>query len=150
MIIEPVKRVIFVLVNHKQEFNLLTDMELHTLDDFETDRWKVRKFVLPNASDYLCDIDNITWAGTGLIDALGVNRFFEEASQMIANSVFLFQEGFFDAAFYSLRQSIEISLDTLYLTANPEKIKEWKKLEPGFESGKMAKYLQEHEPVFKE
>ena len=125
-------------------------MELHTLDDFETDRWKVRKFVLPNASDYLCDIDNITWAGTGLIDAWGANRFFDEASQMIANSIFLFQEGFFDAAFYSLRQSIEISIGTLYLTANPEKMKEWKKLEPGFESGKMAKYLQEQEPVFKE
>ena len=140
--------------NHKQELDLLTNMELHTLDDlhedFEIGRWKVRKFVLPNASDYLCDIDNITWAGTGLIDALGANRFFDEASQMIANSVFLFQEGFFDAAFCSLRQSIEISLGTLYLTANPEKIKEWKKLEPGFESGKMAKYLQENEPVFKE
>lgn len=29
-------------------------------------------------------------------------------------------------------------------------MKEWEKLEPGFESGKMAKYLQKHEPVFKE
>ena len=51
--------------NHKQELDLLTNMELHTLDDlhedFEIGRWKVRKFVLPNASDYLCDIDNITW-----------------------------------------------------------------------------------------
>lgn len=60
---------------------------------------------------------------------------------MIANSIFLFK-GIFDTAFYSLRQSIEISLGTLYLTANPEKMKEWEKLEPGFESGKMAKYLQ--------
>ena len=129
-------------------------MELHTLDDlredFEIGRWKVRKFVLPNASDYLWDIENITWAQTGLIDAWEANRFFDEASQMIANSIFLFQKGFFDAAFYSLRQSIEISLGTLYLTANPEKMKEWEKLEPGFESGKMAKYLQKHEPVFKE
>ena len=129
-------------------------MELHTLDnlqeDFETDRWKIRKFVLPNASYYLWGIDNITWAETGLIDALGANRFFDEASRMIANSIILFQEGFFDAAFYSLRQSIEISIGTLYLTANPEKMKKWKHLEPGFESGKMTGYLQKHEPVFKE
>lgn len=69
---------------------------------------------------------------------------------MIANSIYLFQEGFFDAAFYSLRQSIEISIGTLYLTANPEKINEWKKLEPGFESGRMANFLQEQEPIFKE
>ena len=41
--------------------------------------------------------------------------------QMIANSIYLFQEGFFDAAFYSLRQSIEISIGTLYLTANPKR-----------------------------
>lgn len=83
---------------------------------FETGRWKVRKFALPNATKYIWDIDNITWAETGLIDAFGTNRFFDEASQMIANSIYLFQEGFFDAAFYSLRQSIEISIGTLYLT----------------------------------
>lgn len=118
--------------------------------DFETGRWKVRKFCLPNANEYLLDIENITWAATGLIEEVGVNRFFDEASQMIANSVFLFQEGFFDAAFYSLRQSIEISIGTLYLTANPEKLSAWKKLEPGFESGKMADFLRNHESVFKE
>lgn len=129
-------------------------MKVHTLDnfheDFEAGRWMVRKFRLPNASDYLWDIENITWAETGLIDAFEANRFFDEASQMIANSIFLFQKGFFDTAFYSLRQSIEISIGTLYLTANPEKMKEWKKLEPGFESGKMADFLRKHEPVFKE
>lgn len=129
-------------------------MEQHTLENlhegFETGVWKVRKFILPNASEYLWDIDNIRWAETGLINAFGSNRFFDEASQMIANSIYLFQEVFFDAAFYSLRQSIEISIGTLYLTANPEKINEWKKLEPGFESGRMANFLQEQEPIFKE
>lgn len=73
-------------------------MEVHTLDnfhdDFETGRWMVRKFILPNASDYLWDIENITWAQTVLIDAFGANRFFDEASQMIANSIYLFQKGF--------------------------------------------------------
>ena len=44
-------------------------------------------------SDYLWDIENITWAQTGLIDAWEANRFFDEASQMIANSIFLFQKG---------------------------------------------------------
>lgn len=90
MIIGPVKRTIFALFNHKQELGLLINMELHTLDDlyedFEIGRWKVRKFVLPNASDYLWDIENITWAQTGLIDAWEANRFFDEASQMIANT----------------------------------------------------------------
>lgn len=69
---------------------------------------------------------------------------------MIANSMYLFQEGFFDAAFYSLRQSIETSIGTLYLTANPDKMAAWENLESGFESGKMVRFLQEHEPVFRE
>ncbi len=119
-------------------------------ESFETGRWKVRKFALSNATKYIWDIDNITWAETGLIDAFGANRFFDEASQMIANSIYLFQEGFFDAAFYSLRQSIEISIGTLYLTANPEKLEKWKALEPGFESGKMVCFLKNNEPVFKD
>lgn len=53
-----------------------------------------------------------------------------------------FSRRFFDAAFYSLRQSIEISIGTLYLTANPEKLEKWKALEPGFESGKMVCFLK--------
>ena len=32
---------------------------------FETGRWKVRKFALPNATKYIWDIDNITWDETG-------------------------------------------------------------------------------------
>ena len=67
---------------------------------------------------------------------------------MIANSIQMFQQGYFDAAFYSLRQSIETSIGTLYLTANPDKMQAWNKLEPGFESGKMSKYLRANEPVF--
>lgn len=63
-------------------------------EDFETGVWKVRKFVLPNASEYLWDIDNIRWAETGLINAFGSNRFFDEASQMIANSIFFSKKVF--------------------------------------------------------
>lgn len=129
-------------------------MDLHTLEDlhkdFEIGVWKVRKFVLPNASEYLGDLNNIKWAEIGLIHAFGSNRFFDEASQMIANSIYLFQEGFFDAAFYSLRQSIEISIGTLYLTANPEKMNEWQDLKQGFESGAMVNFLRNHESDFKE
>ena len=119
-------------------------------DLFKTGRWKIQKFVLPNAYNYIWDIDNIAEAETELVNAFETNRFFDEATQMIANSICLFQEGFFDTAFYSLRQSIEISIGILYLTANPEKMKEWKALEPGAESGKMAEFLRMHEPVFKD
>ena len=83
-----------------------------TLDeyDYATHRWGVRPFELPNSDEYLYDIDNISMAMVGAFDAYGSNTFFEEACQLIANSVHLFKLGYFDAAFYSLRQSIETSI----------------------------------------
>ena len=111
-------------------------------------RWSVRPIHLPDSEEYLYDLENISMATIGVLDSLESNRFFEEACQMIANSIQMFQQGYFDAAFYDLRQSIETSIGTLYLTANPDKMQAWNKLEPGFESGKMAKYLRAKEPVF--
>lgn len=111
-------------------------------------RWSVRPIHLPDSEEYLYDLENISMATVGVLGSLESNRFFEEACQMIANSIQMFQQGYFDAAFYSLRQSIETSIGTLYLTANPDKMQAWNKLEPGFESGKMAKYLRANEPVF--
>lgn len=111
-------------------------------------RWSVRPIHLPDSEEYLYDLENISMATVGVLSSLESNRFFEEACQMIANSIQMFQQGYFDAAFYSLRQSIETSIGTLYLTANPDKMQAWNKLEPGFESGKMAKYLRANEPVF--
>lgn len=122
-----------------------------TLDeyDYATHRWGVRPFELPNSDEYLYDIDNISMAMVGAFDAYGSNTFFEEACQLIANSIQLFKLGYFDAAFYSLRQSIETSIGTLYLTANPDKMKDWCKYQPGFESGTMVAYLKQKESVFK-
>lgn len=111
-------------------------------------RWGVRPIHLPDSEEYLYDLENISMATVGIVDSFESNRFFDEACQMIANSIQMFQLGYFDAAFYSLRQSIETSVGTLYLTANPDKMQAWNKLEPGFESGKMANYLRANEPAF--
>lgn len=111
-------------------------------------RWGVRPIHLPDSEEYLCDLENISMATVGIVDSFESNRFFDEACQMIANSIQMFQQGYFDASFYSLRQSIETSIGTLYLTANPDKMQAWNKLEPGFESGKMVNYLRANEPVF--
>lgn len=118
--------------------------------DFATIRWGIKSFDLPNADVYLYDLENISMAMVATYDALGANIFFEEACQLIANSIQIFKLGYFDAAFYSLRQSIETSIGTLYLTANPDRMKAWCKNQPGFESGRMVTYLKQKEAVFKE
>lgn len=110
----------------------------------------VHPIQLENAEEYLLDIDTIRYATTGNINAWDSNRFFEEATQMLINAIALFEQGFFDTAFYSMRESIEISIGTLYLTANRNKLKEWQQQKNGFDNGVMAKFLREHEETFKE
>lgn len=107
-------------------------------------------FEFPKGKEYLSDLQNIKQATTGLLNAMEANCFFEEACQMIVNAVRIFQMGMFDAAFYSLRQSIETSIGTLFLMANPTKIESWNALEKGFESGNMSRFLKDKEPTFSE
>lgn len=118
------------------------------LDDISMN--KLHKFNLPDADEYIYAINNIQMATTGFINAMESNKFFAEACQMIINAIRLYQDGYFDCAFYSLRQSIELSIGTIFLNANPDKYRNWNKLEKGFESGNMARYLADNEPTFKE
>lgn len=111
---------------------------------------KLHKFNLPDVDEYIYAINNIQMATTGFINAMESNKFFAEACQMIINAIRLYQDGYFDCAFYSLRQSIELSIGTIFLNANPDKYRNWNKLEKGFESGNMARYLADNEPTFKE
>ena len=47
-----------------------------------------------------------------------------------------------------MRQSLETSIDTLYLTSQPEEMDRWKCLEKGFENGRMVKWLVANEDTF--
>lgn len=111
--------------------------------------WYIKPIKLSNADQYLFDLYNISLADTGFFHAWESNLFFDEAIQLIANAIKLFQLGYFDCAFYSLRQSIETSIGTVYLTENPEKKSNWDDLQSGFESGKMSNELKNKETAFK-
>lgn len=112
------------------------------------DNWYIKPLELPNVEKFVSDINNISFATTGFVHVWESNLFFDEACQLIINAIKLFQLGYFDCAFYSLRQSIETSIGIIYLTANPNKEDEWKTLLSGFESGKMTDWLKNNEPTF--
>ncbi|MBR5972831.1 MAG: hypothetical protein IK017_09300 [Paludibacteraceae bacterium] len=112
------------------------------------DNWDIKPLKLSDSEKYIEDINYISLARTGFIHAWESNLFFEEACQLIVNAIRLFQRGYYDCAFYSLRQSIETSIGIIYLTANPDKENEWKMLCDGFDSGAMSKWLREYEPTF--
>ena len=106
------------------------------------------KMQLSDVDEYLFDINQIELASTGFFRALGSNLFFNEACQCLKNSIKLFQQGYFDCAFYQMRQSLEISIGTLYLTSHPVEMERWKSLEKGFENGRMLKWLIANEDTF--
>lgn len=97
------------------------------------DQWNVKPLSLPRANEYLEDLNDLRFSNSGLLAEVNPFFFVNEACQLLANSVKLFELGYFDCAFYSVRQAIELSLSGLYLFSNPDKIKGWKNLEKGFE-----------------
>ncbi len=85
------------------------------------DNWYIKPLELPDVEKFVSNINNISFATTGFVHAWESNLFFDEACQLIINAIKLFQLGYFDCAFYFLRQSIETSIGIIYLTANPNK-----------------------------
>ncbi|MGL4955501.1 MAG: hypothetical protein ACRC4Y_08515 [Cetobacterium sp.] len=70
---------------------------------------------------YYIDLNNISESWTGRVDALFTNTFIQESVHLLVNSISLFESGYFDCAYYSLRQSLEVSTTMNYLLElNPE------------------------------
>lgn len=104
------------------------------LEDVELlGHWNIKPLPLPKAKEYLEDLNDLRFSDSGMLAEVNPFFFVNEACQLLANSVKLFELGYFDCAFYSVRQAIEMSLSGLYLFSNPEKLKGWRNLEKGFE-----------------
>ena len=63
---------------------------------------------------------------TGILDELFCNTFFSESVELLKHAFFLYEEGYFDCAFYSLRQSIENMNNMLLAAVDAEKFAIWK------------------------
>lgn len=73
---------------------------------------------IKNKEEYFLDLWNIVNSWSGRKDIIYSNIFFVEAQNLITNAIILFEKGFFDCAFYSLRQSIEVSLTIAFFADN--------------------------------
>ena len=85
---------------------------------------------IPNKQDLIWDIQQIQYNITGRIDTRIANTFIFESTQLLFNAILLFEQGFFDCAYYSLRQAIELSTTMVYLSDMPretqeKKLKDW-------------------------
>jgi hypothetical protein len=92
--------------------------------NFDFIKFKESENIIPLKLDgkkqFYLDLMNIEYSWTGRIDVMFSNNFFREAVQLIINAITLFERGYFDCAFYSLRQSLEISTIVVYFVDDTE------------------------------
>ena len=95
-----------------------------TLEDILKQR--ISPVSLPNKNELYASILEIDHSMTERLDAGLANIFIFEAAQLLANAIYLFETGYFDSAFYSIRQAIEIATTMMYLsdTKDEDKRKE--------------------------
>ena len=80
----------------------------------------IRPIPLPDKERYYWDLQNIENSWTGRIDANLCNTFVMEAEQQLVNAIELFEMGYFDCAYYSLRSTVELSTTMVFLADLPE------------------------------
>lgn len=76
--------------------------------------------------DELMDYLHCLFPFTGIIDKTFCNYFMYESVELLKHAIFLYEDGYFDCAFYSVRQSIENLNNMLYLADKKEELKVWK------------------------
>ena len=91
----------------------------------EQDRKLLAKCQLPE-HDRLLGTLRALIPTTGNINEMFCNMFFSESVELLKHAFFLYEEGYFDCAFYSLRQSIENINNMLLSAADSEKYELWK------------------------
>lgn len=114
------------------------------------DQWEINPLSLPKANEYLEDLNDLWSSDSGLLVEVNPFFFITEACQLLANSVKLFGLGYFDCAFYSVRQAIELTLSGLYLYSNPDKLKGWRNLDNGYELRTIVPELKKGKEEFAE
>ncbi|NGT50503.1 teicoplanin resistance protein VanZ [Clostridium perfringens] len=103
--------------------------------------------------EFLDAIWNLKESWTGRIDANIVNIFIQEAAQMIINAISVFEQGYFDCAYYSLRQALEIATTMVYLVdieyeKREDKLSDWKNQRRFPMDNKMKEYLSKNGYIF--
>ena len=122
-------------------------------DEFNYTEWKKNenriKYKIPNVDSYFLDLMNIEHSFSGRMDVPLANTFILEAVQLVINSISVFELGYFDCAYYSLREAIEIATTIVYLSDMPEderkeKMEDWKNTKDFPMQGQMLNQLYQH------
>lgn len=89
------------------------------------DKKLLKKNVLPDHKAIL-DAIRFLYPTTGIMQNLFCNDFMAESVVLISHAFYLYEDGYFDCAFYSLRQSVEIMNSMLLLSEDEVLLEKWK------------------------
>lgn len=78
------------------------------------------RVVLPKHGEFLDVLHNLETMVIGRFDRLFCNSFITEAVRLLINAIFLYEDGYFDCAFYSVRQAAETCNNMLYIANKGE------------------------------
>lgn len=114
----------------------------------------LRPVNLPNKEKFYYDLENIEHSWSGRADVMSIgNTFIMEAEQQLVNALELFELGYFDCAYYSLRSAVDVSTTIVFLADMPEPdrdsfLSKWKATEDFPMQGQMIKMLSAHGDAF--
>lgn len=91
----------------------------------EQDHQLLIKSTLPE-HDQLIEYLRVLFPMTGIGDKLFCNSFMTESVELLKHSIFLYEDGYFDCAFYSVRQSTENMNNMLFLSESEDELVRWK------------------------
>ena len=119
--------------------------------------WRSHKNIQPvklkNREQLYFDLINIENSWSGRIDGNICNTFIMEAEQQLVNAIELFEQGYFDCAYYSLRSAVDLSTTMVFLDDMPDEEREkflsaWKSTADFPMQGQMIKQLSQRGNVF--
>ena len=121
--------------------------------EFYKENENIRPLKLNIKEEVYADLSNLEFSTTGRVDALISNTFIQESVQLVINAISLFEKGYFDSAYYSLRQSLEVSTTVVYLMELDYKEREielsnWKKQSKFPMYSQMVNFLIKNEKEF--
>lgn len=113
----------------------------------------IKPMKLSKKEEYYFDLLNIEDSWTGRMDTNICNMFIMEAEQQLVNAIELFEIGYFDCSYYSLRSAVEISTTMVFLSDMPDAerkkyLSAWKATDDFPMQGQMIKQLSRQGNVF--
>ncbi len=112
---------------------------------------KFERIELPERDNLLMTLNHLEGMVVGQFDRFFCNLFLSEMVQLLINSVFLYEDGYFDSAFYSIRQAGEVGNSMLYIASEGKaKLNEWDKKLKFPMNSEIIKKLKKIDEFYKE